>query len=267
MRLTSDTLFHFTTKLKDLESILINKFKLSYCKEEIHFSKTKSESYFPMVTFCDIPLSLAKDHIRKYGNYAIGLSKDWGIKNKLNPVIYVEKNSLIAEDLEEAKKLLRSIVDKRKIIYKEKSEEWRPFHLLDQEINKLSYVNLNILRYCKNYIGNLERNNKVINNYRFYDEREWRFIPNWDNNEVKGILDKKEYEDYRGDKKSPKPLINNITLKFNANDIKYIIVKSEKDIPKMIRIISSVNNLIENKDEADILSSKILTIDQLNQDF
>ena len=55
-----------------------------------------------MVTFCDIPLAMAKDHIKKYGSYAIGLSKDWGGRKKLNPVIDIEKKSLISKDLKES---------------------------------------------------------------------------------------------------------------------------------------------------------------------
>jgi hypothetical protein len=55
--------------------------------------------YYPMISFCDLPLSLAKDQFSKYGNYAIGLSKEWGVANKLNPVIYIEQNSGIAHDL------------------------------------------------------------------------------------------------------------------------------------------------------------------------
>jgi hypothetical protein len=53
------------------------------------------DNYFPMISFCDIPLALAKDQISKYGSYAIGLSKEWGISNQLNPVIYLESNSII----------------------------------------------------------------------------------------------------------------------------------------------------------------------------
>jgi len=33
------------------------------------------------------------------GNYAIGLSKEWAIKNGLNSVLYIENNSNIAKDI------------------------------------------------------------------------------------------------------------------------------------------------------------------------
>lgn len=264
MRLTSDTLFHFTKSLSNLESILSNKFKLSYCKEEISFSESNHNHYFPMVTFCDIPLSLANEHRKKYGNYAIGLSKDWGIKNKLNPVIYIEKNSLMAEDLSKSIKILKSIPEIRKgVDVKNKN-----IQALNIETTNFVRVHLNMIRYCKNYLGDLNRNGKTKKNYRFYDEREWRYIPAWDNKEnIKGSLTKEQYDEYRGDISKSKPFLKEITLDFNASDIKYIIVKSERDIPKMIRLISSIKGLTTNGDETDILSTKILTVDQLNQDF
>ena len=53
-----------------------------------------------MVSFCDIPLSLAKDHIKTYGSYGIGMMKEWGIKNNLNPVVYIERDSLLAKDIQ-----------------------------------------------------------------------------------------------------------------------------------------------------------------------
>ena len=82
MALTSETLFHYNKSLKNLQDVLSQKFKLSYCEEVIEFSGEKIKNYIPMVTFCDIPLAMAKDHIKKYGSYAIGLSKDWGgVKN------------------------------------------------------------------------------------------------------------------------------------------------------------------------------------------
>ena len=47
-----------------------------------------------MISFCDIPLELSKPHRDIYGNYAIGLSKEWA-ENVigLNSIIYVTTNS------------------------------------------------------------------------------------------------------------------------------------------------------------------------------
>ncbi len=99
MQVTSDTLYHFTTSLKKLQSILSKKFRLTYCHEKYILDYETHDSFYPMVSFCDIPLSLAKDQIERYGSYAIGMTKEWGIKNNLNPVVYIEKDSLLAKDI------------------------------------------------------------------------------------------------------------------------------------------------------------------------
>lgn len=100
MQVTSDTLFHFTTSLRNLTSILSKKFQLTYCHEKYSLDYETHNFYYPMVSFCDIPLSLAKDQIEKYGSYAIGMTKEWGMQKQLNPVVYIEKDSILAKDIQ-----------------------------------------------------------------------------------------------------------------------------------------------------------------------
>lgn len=99
MPVTSNCLFHFTSSLEKLQGILKNKFLLTYCHENYWLNNALHEDYYPMVSFCDIPLSQAEDQIMKYGKFAIGMDKDWGIKHQLNPVIYISRESLMAGDL------------------------------------------------------------------------------------------------------------------------------------------------------------------------
>ena len=263
MQVTSDSLFHFTSSRKNLESILTKKFQLSYCKEEFTIVDETQSYHFPMVTFCDIPLSLTKDHIKKYGCYAIGLSKQWGVKNQLNPVIYVEKGSVIANDLKSTMHWLDKLVDEISKVQETKTS----VNGLVEAAEKMIHSNFNLLRYIKNYEGDLKRGTKPIKNYRFYDEREWRYVPAWDDKRVNPFLDEDEYKNYRGNKNSPKPLIDTVKLDFTANDIKYLIVKSNPDIPKLIRFIKAANELTSNPNEADVLATKIITVDQLINDF
>src|SRR3989442_11739855 len=46
---------------------------------------------FPMVSSCDIPLSQVSTHMTTYGRYALGLTKTWGQKRGLTPVMYVHQ--------------------------------------------------------------------------------------------------------------------------------------------------------------------------------
>ena len=44
----------------------------------------------------DLPSNLLKIHKKRYGNYGLSLSKEWGIKNGINPVMYVsDKNAQV----------------------------------------------------------------------------------------------------------------------------------------------------------------------------
>lgn len=85
----SDTLFHYTRSLDTVISILKDGFKVSYSGEQI------TEDIFiaiPMISFCDIPIELCEEHRSKYGNYAIGISKNALIEiagGLLSPVHYV----------------------------------------------------------------------------------------------------------------------------------------------------------------------------------
>jgi hypothetical protein len=307
MQVTSDTLFHFTTSLNNLKGILKKKFQVTYCQEKYQLDYETHESFYPMVSFCDIPLSLTKDQIKSYGSYAIGMTKEWGIKNNLNPVVYVEKQSLLAKDIQatldnsiktaqeilsltkkgatSAKKIATDSLENAKAYIKNATPENKASLLKEIDEGRLKIQsnlsdhqpliesffettenNSNLFRYIKNYQGILSRNGKTFNNYRFYDEREWRFVPALNDKRLKKSLNAKEFNEYR-ENSHTKPFIANINLPFSSSDIKYLIVKSNNDIPKIIEAIRSTDNLTNNTKDADILSTKIMTIDQLNSDF
>ncbi len=98
MPLSSNTLIHFTANKEALKGILADNFKLKYCKEVLNWGdKSPMELYVPMVSFCDIPLSQIKEHISRYGHYGIGLTREWAVANKLNPVLYIQPGSSLAQ--------------------------------------------------------------------------------------------------------------------------------------------------------------------------
>jgi len=78
-----DILFHFTTKA-GLFGILENTFSISYAREKIIGNRKSAQFAVPMVSFCDLRLSQLKDHMDKYGNFGIGLTKEWANRNGLN---------------------------------------------------------------------------------------------------------------------------------------------------------------------------------------
>lgn len=239
----------------------------TYCKETWNLNNSIESVYFPMISFCDLPLSLIKEHIQRYGNYGIGMKKDWGILKKLNPVIYIESNSIIARDLDDSLLHLNDLYDAIEEFSKNLNKRSSmKFLNVDKTMVKAGKLHLNIFRYLKNYEGALNRNGKIIKKYRFYDEREWRYVPEFDNKDIKNHLDNKAYARYR-QKSKAKPLLDKIVLEFTADDIEYLIVKSNKDIPRLIKKIQGTNNLAKNGDKLLELTTRILTIEQLDKDF
>jgi len=102
--LSSSSLFHFTKSLDNLIGILSSGFRFSTVREPYPqmawgnsiFTSLGIQGTFTdnnVVCFCDIPLTQTSNHREQYGSYAIGLSKEWAIKNCVSPVRYVHSNS------------------------------------------------------------------------------------------------------------------------------------------------------------------------------
>ena len=158
MAISTNSIIHYTNSFKVITSILKEGFRVKYCEERLKLGNNGfSSAAHPMVSFCDIPLSNSQQHFDAYGRYGIGLSKDWAIKHGVNPVLYIDRNSLFANSLFE-------------LIKERRKKNTNLTRKQDLEI-------LQIKSYAKNYSGPLKRNNVDISSYRFYDEREWRLVP------------------------------------------------------------------------------------------
>lgn len=90
-RLSSDNLYHFTQDSNTIIKILETGFRYSLCNESIP-DKSIYKNIFN-ISFCDIKFEDSETHRKCYGNNAIVLSKDWGIKNGISPVRYIHLNS------------------------------------------------------------------------------------------------------------------------------------------------------------------------------
>jgi len=253
MMLYPNILFHFTDKMA-LFNILEDSFKVSYARERIKGQSAVREFAVPMVSFCDLRLSELKVHIEKYGKFGIGLTKDWAFRNGLNPVMYINENSHFTDNFIKALDGIFTMINT----------------LVDNEYtNKLTYDYLNVLntyRYLKNYQGELKRNNESIIDYRFADEREWRFVP--------PISDKLNYMPFipiskiktKKEKDNFNLGISHIKLNFVPDDINYLIVDNDKEINPLIRHLQNVKNRYD-QDTIDRLTSRILTSEQIKNDM
>ncbi len=253
MSLSSNSLFHFTKSLSSLEGILNDSFKISYCVEEINYVKIKRKLVMPMVSFCDIPLSQMKNHINSYGDYGIGLTKEWAQRKGLNPVLYMEKGSNLCYCMEE--------------IYKKFLKGNNSFETSNWEDHQRQI--LDIQRYVKRYQGDLiRRDGTKMPNYRFSDEREWRYVPPI-RDDFLNVVPETAYLAERN-KNVIRDYKRNIScerLEFNPNDIKYIVVKGEAEILPIVNHLQNVKGKNYSFEEIQRLSTRIITSNQIATDF
>lgn len=255
MAISTNSIVHYTKSLDNLLQILETGFSIKYCKEEFSGNDAVIRYAYPMVCFCDIPLSEVKQHLDSYGHYGIGLKKDWAIISGLNPVLYLEKNSFLTNTLMQQ----ASRLDKDNKEGKTNPEAIRIDEIWRQEL-------LTVSSFMKNYEGNLMINGKEIKNYRFYNEREWRYVPD------KDILEENpraiHLDKYVLDKEKYNSKVNKVKLEFKIpEDIAYIIVKEEEDIHKTLDFITQKFKKTLLALDIEILMTKIISTDQIINDF
>ncbi|MFA5143909.1 MAG: abortive infection system antitoxin AbiGi family protein [Candidatus Omnitrophota bacterium] len=248
MPISSNTLFHFTDGVYSIINILTLGFRPKYCLEDfstIFSSPFKiGEVAIPMTCFCDLPLSQTEKHRRFYGGYGIGMNKEWGVRNKMNPVIYVCPNSYLARQFQ-------SIKTYTAILH-------------DQKVGRFLFQ---IASRTKLYKGQIWRRGRYKRKC-FYDEREWRFVPN-KADFSSFVLEKKQYLDEKIRANANKKILEIFKIPFNPDDIKYIIIKNESGRLGMIKAIEEIKGGLYhyNQDIVRILSSKIITSEQIAEDF
>lgn len=245
MGISPSTLFHFTNK-NGLKGILKDNFKIKYCLEKLPNRKESGNIAIPMVSFCDIKISEIKEHIEKYGQYGIGLSKDWANQKKLSPVFYQNLNSGFSNGL------IKNMSD---------------FIMSDIE-DRFKDIIIDLIRLSKEYEGTLKRGNKIISKkYRFADEREWRYVPEMNmNKKFPDFLLETEY-DTADKKRNANTKLSEELLYFNANQIMYLIVKEESEINELITHIRTVKGKNYSMEEVDRLTTRIISCERILNDF
>ncbi len=238
MAISTNSIIHYTDTLENLKLILEQGFKIKYCYEKLQLGVGFSDTAHPMISFCDIPLSNAKQHFTQYGKYGIGLTKDWAFKNRINPVLYIDRHSSIAEVIH---KLIKS---------------------------KGQIEQIQRLKSCtKNYSGTVEKENFCEEEYRFYNEREWRFIPTKEDEEFAKCRSAISIpkDSYDTNKNKYNEQVSNYRIKFEPNDISYIIVQATSEISEIITFLRDRYRCTGN--QFDVLLSKVCSTEQIEADY
>lgn len=245
------TLFHFTNQ-EGLFGILERNFRLSYSRERIRGPQSERELAVPMVSFCDLRLSELFQHMSKYGEYGIGLSKAWAYRSGLNPVFYMSSGCPATD------RLLGAINGLFQVL--ESQQDLESYRMAREPYNDV----MNLLRYVKNYEGTLARRHKTFEDYRFADEREWRYVPPWADCRYP-ILNVSHLNTREG-KAQANQWVAELHLDFEPEDIKYIVVRFDRQRLGMLEHLKRVKMRFAD-DDVRRLSSRILTADQIRDDL
>lgn len=227
MGLSSNTLWHQTNYYNLRNIIKEKRLNVSFSLEKLKSTSPYPFNYaFPMISLSDIPFSELNSHLNKYGGHSIGFRRDWVVKNKFTPVCYYsDKSYLISEIVERIE------------YYRQRG------NLSDDEKRDLK-IFLYHLANSKNYEGYLKTKDKEYQNYRFSDEREWRFVPLIEQmpDGLDFIIPEQTYvvEKVQFNKRL------NMSMPFGIEDIRYIIVEKESQI-------STFKDLIQKTFEKDFL--------------
>lgn len=239
----SRTLFHFTKSLDYLKGILQYGFRPRFCLEDTRHFGLEYLDYiaYPMCCFCDIPISRISDHTSFYGEYGLGMTKDWGQRNNLEPLIYVTSTGAINTFVSAA-----FGVDHQGLA----PDAEKLYEIIDKHF-------VRVMCLTKPLSGQMLIGGKVVEK-DFYQENEWRFVPPHYEALFEG-----EFETQR-DKKNAE--LEKSPVTFLPPDIKYIFVKLDSEIPQIFDFIQ--NNLGQwPLNEIKILTSRIISLQTVVHDL
>lgn len=235
MSVSSRTLFHFTKEYNTLVSILRNGgFWPRYCRETGWGQNGNVEWAVPMTCFTDIPLRSILEHMDWYGDYGIGMSKEWAIKNgRISPILYLNKMSTG----------VISTISRRS-----HANGW-----CDSD-----YVLYSLIKRYEGTTANklLGQNRKKI----LYNEREWRYIPVVP--ELLRIIPLKEGVEFNCNQASERT--REYMAKFTISDIHYLIISNESEKVQLMGEIDSIFSKY-SLNERQALKTKIISREYLEQ--
>lgn len=270
----TNSLFHYTNDITVQESVLTHGLYPNYCKEEYQSESSLITIGIPMVSFCDIPLKETTRFRERYGNFAIGLKKDWGLANGVNPILYVDNRNIFnsvalmlgyRKSLEDENRQNGGTEDQISV-------KLRPGHLTEMttfiQMHQMQYASQYLFGFLKPYF--IERNGKRQSNY---EENEWRYIvPDSKKTSWKWSL--KDYSDWRGDKGTPKPAptdeMKSRGLTFTVADINWIVTPDNDTTVQLIDFITASTVLcgipLSDNDKL-LLISKVTQFDAIENDM
>ena len=222
-KISASSLYHFAKSIDIVLSIIRTGFYPRTAREDMNFLVKKLDHAYigtPMVCFTDIPLDHLEEHTKQYGEYGIGMNKEWGIRNGLNPILYVVDDS----DLNKAILDLQGHIADKNIHDK-------------KELKNVGKLYWRVAGYFKRYMES-----ESIKPY--YDEREWRYLVPFNEGEhiFRLIDDSLTNENIQ---RLNLEVQNKFPLKFTLEDIDNIIIPDGVDKNEIMYVIYNDTGFIE----------------------
>lgn len=216
MGLSSNVLWHMTKKDAFFSILKSKQLRYSYSLEKAFPLKDMKGVAFPMISMSDLPFSEIATTKWTYGDYAIGLSREWGVKKGFSPVWYCNVGSRVWMQL-------------NKLVFEAGTND-------DQGYFGIGMYLMSNVKFVQAPLISPKRKFK---NYRFYDEREYRLVPyitETDKERIPPFILEEQYEQF---KKINGSSMLDFGVDFEYSDIKYLIVKSKSNVEEVKRILSN----------------------------
>lgn len=261
---TENSLYNFKKKKKYFLEVLQEfRFIPRYCQEFILLDNKSDrpalEIITPMVCWCDIPLERIKNHTARYGEYGIGISKEWAIQNWINPVIYVIEDTIIARAFSQQKDMMIAL---QEILDSDQNLKKKIAHITGPLFNAGNLISQHIKPYSYQKIRSRQENRK------FYDEKEWRYVPDpilpfetltlfpfmyQNDEEIKQAINEANEK------------IKNRCLFFEPDDIRIILVKEEEEKDEIFQCLNKTCEEKGFKNKFYSIKEKVKTLEELKE--
>lgn len=196
---------------------------------------------YPMICFCDIPISRISDHTAFYGSYGLGLTKDWGLKNGLTPLIYASPGSAATKTVD----------------YFLNNLNFFGVPDADARTRQAREIMCSLMTLIKPIKGNMLIGG-VPTEKEFYQENEWRYVPpGWD------IISE---PDYARDKDALNKKMEAHKLEFSPNDVRYIFVPDDTGIPALVDFIDQEMGRFPHND-VKMLTTRLISLETIAKDM
>jgi Putative abortive phage resistance protein AbiGi, antitoxin len=135
----------------------------------------------------------------------------------------------------------------------------------ETERDHLSKALFEFACFIKPYEG-AWRESGMLTNIRFYNEREWRFVPVLPDDFYRTGMNKSDFLNGEIRYAANQELQQLARISFEPNDVKYLIVRREDEIVPLITQVEQIKGKY-SWEEVKLVSSRVMSAEQIKGDF